>query len=362
MKPSEKKYLRIYGDLRTEIASGARLYGEKLPSRRELAAERGVSVVTVNHSYELLLQEGYIEARPRSGYYVCYRVDEVYAGGRASAPKMAHAAHTDSETAPFPYSVMAKAVRRVLSDHAEEILVKSPNQGLIYLREALGRYLARSRGVYVRPEQIYVGSGAEYLYGLIVESLGNDRVFGIESPSYHMIEQVYTAKGVTCDLLPLGDDGIMPEALLQTGASVLHVTPFRSFPSGVTASASKRAAYLRWADTADRYIVEDDFDAEFSLMRKHEETLFSQSDRGNVIYLNTFSHTVSPAIRMAYMALPDPLTDLFRERIGFYSCPVPALEQYLMTELLDGGDFERHINRVRRALRRRAMPDGVPKG
>jgi GntR family transcriptional regulator/MocR family aminotransferase len=133
---------------------------------------------------------------------------------------------------------------------------------------------------------------------------------------------------------------------------VLHITPFRSYPTGVTASASKRAAYIRWAEQGDRYIVEDDFESEFSMLRKPEDTVFALSEAGNVIYMNTFTRTISPALRVGYMVLPPRLMPLFRQRVGFYSCTVPAFEQYLLANLIATGDFERHINRMRRKRRK----------
>ena len=194
--------------------------------------------------------------------------------------------------------------------------------------------------------------GKKWLADTAVELLGSRRVYGIEAPSYQKIEQVYRSRGVQVDYCPLGKDGILSEALRNTSASVLHITPFRSFPSGVTATASKRREYLRWADDPDRYIVEDDYESEFSLLRKPEETLFAGSVRQNVIYLNTFSRTVSPSFRVGYMVLPRALLPVFELRVGFYSCTVPAFEQYVLAELISGGEFERHINRIRRSERR----------
>ena len=245
-------------------------------------------------------------------------------------------------------------MRRVLTEYGEEILVRPPNTGCVELRDALCRYLARNRGIRVQPDPIIIGAGAEYLYGLVVELLGSSRIYGIEAPSYQKIEQVYRSRGVQVEYCPLGKDGILSESLRTTGASVLHVTPFRSFPSGVTASASKRREYLRWIDGADRYIVEDDYESEFSLLRKPEETLFAGAPRQNVIYLNTFSRTVSPSFRVGYMVLPRALLPVFELRVGFYSCTVPAFEQYVLAELISGGEFERHINRIRRNERRAA--------
>jgi len=197
-----------------------------------------------------------------------------------------------------------------------------------------------------------IGSGAEYLYSLIVGLLGRERIFALESPSYPKIEQVYRASGVRCELLPLSADGVDSAALADTRASVLHISPYRSFPTGITASASKKHEYIRWADRENRYLVEDDFESEFSISKKSEETLYSLSKQGNVIYLNTFTQTVSPALRVGYMVLPTALLACFCERVGFFSCTVPTFEQYLLCELLRSGDFERHVNRVRRQKRK----------
>ena len=351
MSRSKPEYLNLYEIMRDEITSGSWAYGARLPSRRQTALDRGLSAVTVEHSYELLCQEGYIQARPRSGYYVIYRSGDIFAA--VDSQPIRHGSADEAETGDtLPFSVLARAMRRVLADYGEAVMRKSPNEGCVELRAALSRYLARNRGMQVSVEQIVIGSGSEYLYGLVVEMLGADRVFAIEYPSYEKIEQVYHAKGVACELLPLGHDGIRSAALAGTKGSVLHITPFRSYPTGVTASASKRAAYIQWARQGDRYIVEDDFESEFSLLRKPEDTVFSLSDDGNVIYMNTFTRTVSPALRVGYMVLPSRLVPLFQARVGFYSCTVPAFEQYLLADLISNGDFERHINRMRRKRRR----------
>ena len=352
MKTSKPAYLALYETLREEILSGIRPDGSRLPSRRSLARDRGVSEVTVDHAVELLCEEGYAEARPRSGVFVSYRDADGFSVPAAPARPVLPAVPQAEGRNTFPFPTLAKVMRRVLSDYGEAILVKTPNAGCEALREALRSYLARNRGIRVTADQIVIGSGAEYLYGLVVEMLGRDRIWGLESPSYEKIERVYRSRGVRCDLLPLGEDGIVSEALQNTKASVLHITPFRSFPSGITASASKRREYLRWVSAPDRFIVEDDYESEFSLLRKPEETVFAATPLQNVIYLNTFSRTVSPSMRVGYMVLPEKLVPVFREKVGFYSCSVPAFEQYVLAELLKNGEFERHINRVRRRERK----------
>lgn len=346
------EYLKIYENIRDAITNGIYKYGDKLPSKRSMADNNGVSVITVEHAYALLCDEGYVEAKERSGYFVVYQSNDFFISIRAVKKEPAY--HTDGSAVidSFPFSVFAKTMRRVLSEYGEKILEKCPNTGCTELRDAIAWYLAKSRGISVSPEQIVIGSGAEYLYGLIVQLLGRSRIYAVEDPSYHKIEQVYKANGVRCDLLKLGDDGIESFELERTNATVLHISPYRSFPSGITASASKRREYLNWARKNDAMIVEDDFESEFSVLSKPEDTVFSLSKEQRVIYVNTFSKTIAPAVRIGYMVIPFDMIDLFEERVGFYSCTVPSFDQYVLADFIRRGDFERHINRIRRQKRK----------
>ena len=351
-------YLQLYEEIKRDIISGSIPYGSKLPSKRILSEETGVSVITAEHAYSLLCDEGYAESRERSGYFSVFKPEEsLLQNDEISYDIISDITKPEPSYTrqDFPFSVISKAMRKILADFGEDIMVKSPNKGCIELRNAISKYLERSRGIKASPEQIIIGSGAEYLYGLIVEMFNKNYVYGIENPSYEKIEKVYKAKGVKYEMLSLTHDGIKSSDLKNTKASVLHITPYRSFPSGVTASASKRREYIRWVNekvNTNRFIVEDDFESEFTLSKKPEDTLYSLSDNDNVIYLNTFSMTISPSIRTGYMVIPKSLINTFDEKLGFYSCTVPSFEQYVLTELIGSGDFERHINRVRRKKRK----------
>ena len=351
-KNSRPVYLQIYKQIRQDIIDGIYPYLSKLPSMRLLCDELGVSTVTIEHAYALLCDEGYVEARERSGFVVIFRESDGFA-----APAETHTKHSivpqSYHTYPeFPFSVLRKTMRKVLSDDADVLRERSPNAGCPELREAIKNYLIRNRGMNVESSQIIVGSGAEYLYGLIITMLGRKHVYGIESPSYKKIEQIYSAADVEYELMPLSHDGIDSLALTKTKANVIHTTPYRSFPTGITASANKRHEYIRWASKNGRIIIEDDFESEFSVSSKPEDTLFSLSNYDNVIYMNTFSKTISPALRVGYMVLPKCLVSEFDKKLGFYSCTVPTFEQFVLAELINSGDFERHINRVRRHLRK----------
>lgn len=352
-KEKRPVYLQIYNLIRDDILNEILPFNSKLPSIRILAEELTISTITVEHAYALLCDEGYIEARERSGYFVIFRADD----GFVSAPtsniirRVQPSNHIETNT-DFPFSVLAKTMRKVISDAGEGMLERSPNLGTLELREAIRTYLAQNRGILADTEQIIIGSGSEHLYTLLVELLGRERVYAIESPSYKKIEQVYKASDVRLEKLPLTLDGIDSATLKNCSADILHISPYRSYPSGVTATASKRHEYLRWAEQGKRYIIEDDFESEFSVLRKPEETLFSHSLRDNVIYMNTFSKTVSPSFRIGYMVLPKALAKEYEEKLGFLSCTVPTYLQLVLAELITNGDFERHINRVRRLKRK----------
>ena len=349
-KNTKKAYMQLYEQLRTDIINSLYKYGDKLPSKRILAEETLTSVITIEHAYRILCDEGYIESRERSGYFVTYRKSDfmpVAENDVYEFPQNPHPYHTNE----FPFSVLAKTMRNVISKYGENILIKSPNAGCFELRKAISDYLARCKGMNVSYNQIIIGSGAEYLYGLIVQFLGRDKIYALENPSYEQIHSVYKANGATCDLLKLGKDGIQTSQLAKTKASVLHITPFRSFPSGVTASASKRNEYIKWAIDRNAVIIEDDFNSEFTVSTKNEDTVFSLEPTRSVIYVNTFTKTIAPSMRIGYMVLPKELVSLFFDKMGFYSCTVPVFEQYVLAEFITKGDFERHINRTRRKLR-----------
>ena len=336
-------YWQLYCGLKDAILAGIYPPGSRLPSKRRLAAEHGVSVITAEHALALLADEGYAELRERSGSYVLARAGAA-APRRASLEEMSLPLSVPED---FPFSALSRIMRRTLSEKGEQILAKSPPLGTAELRGAIRDYLARSRGVAAELECIVIGSGAEYFYSLIVQLLGRERVFALEEPSYDKIRRAYELCGARCLGLRMGPDGVESAELARCTADVLHVTPTRSYPSGVTAGAAKRAEYLDWARSREALIVEDDYASELVPPPWRGETLYSRLPE-QVIYLNTFSKTIAPSFRAGYMLLPAPLAARYREKLGFYSCTVPVYEQFVLAEWIRSGEFERTINRRRR--------------
>ena len=343
-KSAESAYMQLYRQISADIASGAVPPGGRLPSKRMLALEAGVSVITVEHAYSMLCDEGYAEAKEKSGYFALNSPGAVPVK-RVSIESMSVPELPDD----FPFSLMAKTMRSVLSRYDRKILAKPEGSGCLELRSALSEYLERARAIKASPEQIIIGSGAEYLYSLVLPLLGRERTVALEDPSYEKIRRVYELCGAEIALLPLGEDGIESKSLNECRAGILHVTPYHSYPSGVTATAKKRRDYTLWAEKNDAYIIEDDYDSEFS--PADAGTLFSLSP-GRVIYVNTFSKSIAPSIRTGYMVLPEALVEVFQEKLGFLSCTVPLFEQLVLSEFISQGHMERCINRRRRKLAR----------
>ena len=365
-RDEKSKYYFLYKSIKEDILTGVLKKNERLPSKRSLAEHLGVSLITVETAYQMLKDEGYIESRERSGYYVTelkvlgkrLRVEkEMELLGREKKQLQLLDIHANAngeekrisakETL-FPESVYFKTVRSVLTEYGSELLEKSPNEGCAILRNAIAKYLLRYRGIFAQPEQIIIGSGAEHLYGAVARMFGNEKVYGLENPSYSQIRMAYEGMGAKCEMLKMGKEGILSTELENTAANILHVTPFHSYPSGVTASVRKRHEYLDWAKEREAIIIEDDFDSEFFMPGKPIDTLYMLDDSQGVIYINTFSKSLSPSIRIGYMILPEQYLDLYKEKMGDYSCTVPVLDQYVLAEFIDRGHFEQHLNRVRK--------------
>ena len=222
-----KKYVELYRKLKDEILSKKYSFGDKLESKRTMADKLGVSVITVEKAYSMLLDEGYIYARERSGYYVSELngLAPLPTIERVKPPLLEEESEYEGED--FEYSVYIKTLRRVVSEKRERIFIKTSGKGCAALRNAISEYLFRYRGMYAPPQRIVIGSGSEQLYESIVKLLGREKLIGIEDPSYSQIEAVYSGMGVRNRKLPMTSDGISSDALSDE-IDVLHVTPFHS--------------------------------------------------------------------------------------------------------------------------------------
>lgn len=353
-------YEYLYRCLRTDILNGTLAAGERLPSKRALAEHLQVSVITVEGAYQQLEAEGFLTSRPRRGFYVApvERFSAAPPPPAASLPETPEAVwrldlrSSQVDVSRFPVSVWAKLTRQVLSEGGEALLSPVHQQGLPALRRAIAGSLRDMKGMAVAPEQIVVGAGAEYLYMLLAQLLGG-AVFAVEDPGYPKIRRVYSKCGAVCRPVPLDGQGVDLSALENSGAGVLHLSPSHHYPTGLVTPIGRRQALLRWAAAGDGVIIEDDYDSELRFAGRPIPTLQSIDDSGRVVYMNTFSQTISPSMRMGFMVLPPRLLEQYRRELDFYACTVPALDQHVLARFLEGGYYEQHLSRMRKEYRAR---------
>ncbi len=378
-------YEYLYRCIRDQVVTGEIAAEERLPSRRTLAERLGVSVVTVEGAYAQLVAEGYVVARSRRGYYAASLPS--LPNVAATMPVVAASAHTakagweDKRAAgSVPYDLTRganvaspgaarlweRALRDVISHEPDDVLYRTPPaRGVMRLREAIADHLARSRGMSVDPELVVVGAGAQALYGLVAQLLREGGPVGVEDPGYARASETYRAHGLDVRFLPLDAEGISVRALRGSCAAVAHVMPSHQFPTGRVMSVARRYELLGWAAEKDRrYLVEDDYDCELRLAGRPIPALASIDATGSVLYLNTFSKSLSSALRIAYLVLPASLDTMFDDRLGFLSSTVPAIDQVALAHALESGAYERHVARYRRGMRevRDALVEGILDG
>lgn len=353
--PGVPLYEALYRCIRSDILNGVLISGEKLPSKRALAANLEVSKITVEGAYNQLLAEGYIRAQEKVGYFV-ETVEQV-----PQAAPLPQSAALPQEPAPlvdltgkgparFPFSVWSRLQREVMLDYGEKLLLPLENRGCFRLRKAIADHLAGFRGMTVSPENILIGAGTDFLYNLLIQLLGRSKIYGVEDPGYGKIRKIYAAGGVECISAQMDDQGVRPEGL--ENAQVLHISPSHHFPTGLVTSVNRRLELLEWVNSGeDRWIIEDDYDTEFRFDAHPKPAMQSLDRTDRVIYMNTFSRSLAPSIRISYMILPPALMEQFQQKLGFYSCTVPSFEQYTLARFLDGGYFEKHINRMRKSYK-----------
>ncbi len=355
-------YEHLYKQIKYDIKENKLKANEKLPSKRALAKHLNISTITVENAYSQLVAEGYIYSVPRSGFYISeiqldgFNIDSFDQDKKYKKVERLEdttdyfidLASNSTVTDNFPFSIWSKLMREVMSNNKKELMTKSPSIGVYRLRAVIAKYLYEFRGMKVEPEQIVVGAGTEYLYGLIIQLLGYNRVYGVEDPGYQKISRIYQVNNVKWIHIPLDSEGIDPISLEESKVDVLHITPSHHFPTGIVTPVNRRYELLSWAaKSKDRFILEDDYDSEFRLIGKPIPSLQSIDTGEKVIYMNTFSKSLTSTIRISYMVLPKELMERYNKELSFYSCTVSNFEQYTLAKFIEEEYFEKHINRMR---------------
>lgn len=353
-------YVYLYNSIKADILCGNLKSDEKLPSKRNLAEHLKISVVTVENSYAQLILEGYIYSVEKKGYFIS-KLHETLPKTITTPPQKKEYIYDTHKnryifdfksnnicSGKFPFSIWAKLMRETLSEQDARLLEPMPYNGIEKLRIAIADYLYHSRGMLVSPDQIVIGAGSEYLYNLIIQLIGRKNVFAIEDPGYKKIAKVYHSNDVKCEFIGMDNSGLSVSELKSSNANIVHISPAHHFPTGIVMPIKRRHELLMWAnEKKERYIIEDDYDSEFRFSGRPLQTLQSVDMNQKVIYINTFSKSIAPSIRISYMVLPKHLIDNYVENLNFYSCTVPSFEQFTLAKFIANGYFERHINRMR---------------
>lgn len=353
-------YDYLYQCIRQDIITGALRAGERLPSKRTLAQHLSVGIITIANAYAQLAVEGYITSKEKQGYFVenvsNYRLrqqktrptlpeepeKEYFADFKANRISLQN----------FPLATWSRLMRETLSLQNDELLKTVPYNGVYELRKAIATYLAHNRAMQVDPAQIIIGAGTEYLYSRLLQMFGSACTFAIEDPGYKKFASISASYGNPWKYIPIDANGLMIDKLEESGADVVHISPANHFPTGIVMPVTRRLELFEWVNRIrKRYIIEDDYDSEFRYNGRFILPLYAQDTQNRVIYMNTFSKSLVPSLRISYMVLPTRLLKRYEETMSFYSCTVSSFEQYTLARFIDAGYFERHINKMKNYYR-----------
>lgn len=366
-------YEQLYKQFKEQIQTGRIRAGDKMPSRRKLAEELGISVNTVDNAYAQLVLEGYIQAQERRGF----RVLEFYGLLHDSAESVqvnnqvaveskyqVDFSPTDTDLYSFPFTTWRRLLKSSFDADDINLLKRAPTQGNEALRIQLCDYLYRSRGVNCSPEQIIIGAGTDALLQMLTMILEREDGIAVENPLHSNTYKIFAAAGYRVQPVSVGDQGMNISELNSANVAAVYITPSNQFPLGVSMPIGRRSELLRWATrNGPKYIIEDDYDSEFRYHSKPIPSLQGMDKHGCVIYLGTFSKSVAPSLRVSYMVLPERLLPLYKERCAYLGSAVSAFEQRLLSEFMSKGYFEKHLNRMRKIYKtkRELMLDELDK-
>jgi len=366
LQTNDKKclYEQIYEHIKQEMKEGKLLAGEKLPSTRSLAEYLQVARTTVEYAYGQLQSEGYIEARPYRGYFVCVTEEFLDVSTSEGQETVVQNPQIEERELPydfspngidmsgFPFGVWKRISKNILNEENSDLFSQGDHQGDYNLRVTISRYLHSSRGVNSLPEQIVIGAGNDYLLMLLEKILGQNVRIAMENPTYKRAYHIFQSYAESIETVDMDESGIVVSQLRERDVNVAYVMPSHQFPTGIVMPIGRRIELLRWAnEDEERYLIEDDYDSEFRYKGKPIPSLQASDEHSKVIYIGTFSKAIAPGIRVSYMVLPLPLLEKYKKECYFYSCTVSRLDQRILDEFIRDGYFERHLNKMRKCYR-----------
>lgn len=354
-------YEQIYQYIKNEIVEGKLSSKERLPSTRALAEHLQIARSTVELAYEQLVSEGYIEAKPYKGYFIC-PIGELYHLKKEQSVKREEIKKENSylfdlspngiEMKAFPFSTWRRISKNVLAEHQKDIFEPGHPKGDFEFRNTICRYIYSFRGVNCEPEQIIIGAGNDYLLVLLGKILGEHQRVAMENPTYKRAYRIFSSDGYEMSTMPIDKNGMSMEHLRNSQANIAYIMPSHQFPTGVVMPIGRRMELLKWAEEAEnRYLIEDDYDSEFRYKGKPIQALQAWDKKEKVIYMGTFSKSIAPAIRVSFMVLPKPLLEQYERNAGFLSSTVSRIDQAILNEFIGAGHYERYLNKMRKIYR-----------
>lgn len=357
-------YKQLYIYIKNEIQLNNLIYNQKLPSKRKLSAFLGVSQNTVMTAYTQLLEEGYISSIEKKGYFVC-KIENIEKFESKKEEAITHL-HKNYNTIvynfsinsvdykSFPFSILRKLHKEVIDEEDKSLLQLSDIQGLDELRTSISTYLHNARGVNCSKDQIIISSGTEFLVQLIILLLDKNAIYGLENPGYEKPRLVLQSNLSSIIPIHVDSEGMSLSDENINTSNVLFISPSHQFPTGGIMPINRRIQLINWANGSDnRYIVEDDYDSEFKYSGKPVPALQGLDTNNKVIYIGSFSKSLSPTTRISYMVLPKDLIYKYREKLSFMICSVPMISQKVLYRFINEGFFERHLNKMRIIYRKK---------
>ena len=367
---------RIQRAIRTLILEGTLSHGKALPASRALATSLNVSRDTVEAAYSSLHAEGFIERQTGRGSFVSSsarflkprirqhpptaetrkaklsaRGKVIYESGgirEFSSPRPL--APGIPETRLFPIPTWERLQRQVLKEYQHKILEQSPPQGMERLRRAIAEYVNLERGTRASAEQVIVLTSSQQALALCSHVLlDNGESIVIEDPTYQGAHKAFKAAGLHPVPVPLDEKGISVDALnsLTEPARAIYLTPSHQYPTGVTLSLDRRLAVIDWANRHAAWIIEDDYDSEFHYEGKPMACLQGLDAYNRTIYIGTFTKSLFPGLRIAYMIVPSELTEPFTMARTLMDGHTASITQLTLAKFLEGGHFGAYIRKMR---------------
>ncbi|EAZ85398.1 PLP-dependent aminotransferase family protein [Lysinibacillus fusiformis] len=360
-KSEEPLYFQIYQHIKKDIISGKLVAKTRLPSIRALSSHLHISRNTVESAYHRLIDEGYVQSRPRSGLYVVEleldKLPTLHSNERKpveliepdNAPIQYDFRYGDVDIAHFPLATWRKLTNLSLQSEQVELFSYGNPQGEHGLRVEIAKYLYDSRGVNYSPEQIIIGAGIQYLLNMLSSLIGSTNSnIAIEEPGYDGVRTVFRNNGFSIHPILLDKDGINIYKLYESKSRIVYITPSHQFPYGMVLPIAKRIQLLKWAQDLDGIIIEDDYDSEFRYVGKPIPSLQSLDANQRTVYLGTFSKCLLPSLRIAYMILPPDLIALYNKQdYRLYDQTVSWFHQKTLELFMSKGHWEAHIRKMR---------------